>query len=128
MHSCFEVHLPHLLDAGVHLGLVERVVQVAFLVLVPQQHLEPAHGRVDERAVVRHVLLLHHADFLVEVAAGALGHGVAQVHVEVHRLLLARGEDERAERGADVAGLGVARHAHGVERVAMVRDGRAARG
>ena len=126
-HLLLEVPLPDLLHVRVHLRLVERVVEVGLHVLAQQHVLKPRARRVQERAVVGDVFLLHHADLQVEVARDAFRLRVAQVHVEVHGLLLAGSQDERAERRADVGRLGVARHAHGIERVAVMRDGRAAR-
>ena len=122
-----EVLLPDLLHVRVDLGLVERIVQVRLHVLAQKQVLQPGGRRVEQRAVVRDVLFLDHADFQVEVARDAFGLRVAQVHVEVHGLLLAGRQDERAEDRADVGGLGVARGADRVERMAMVRDGGTAR-
>ena len=57
-----EVLLPDLLHVRVDLGLVERIVQVRLHVLAQKQVLQPGGRRVEQRAVVRDVLFLDHAD------------------------------------------------------------------
>ena len=88
--------------------------------------MQPRARGIEQRTIVCDVLFLYHADFQVQVARHSLRLRVAQIHVEVHGLLLASGEDECAQRRTDVGRLGVAGGAHGVARVAVMRDGRAA--
>ena len=114
---------PDLPDARVGFRLVAAPVQPAFGVLVHQQVLQPAQVGVQQAAVLGHVLLLHHADLLVQPLARLLWIVRRHVHIIVHGLLLGGGDDvgrKHVQRGRICAGHGVA---DGVIGVAMVGDG-----
>ena len=91
------------LTLRVGLRLHEGVVEVALVVLVVDQPLPPGLARVDERLVVGDVLLLDQPDLLVELAGDRLHVGGADVHVEVHGLLLGRHDGQRVQLGERVA-------------------------
>ena len=120
----FQQAVPHLADAAVGLGLGAAPVEPALHILVHQQVFQPGHAGVQQTAVLGDVLLLHHADLLVQAAAGLLGPEGRGVHIIVHGLLLGRRDDvgrQQVDGHGGVAGHGVA---DGVIRVAVVGDGR----
>ncbi len=122
-----QVQLPDRLHLRIRLGLHERVVQVALVVLVVEQHLPPALARVDQRLVVGDVLLLDHPDLLVELPGDRLHGGRADVHVEVHRLLLGRHDRQGVQFGDRRRAGAVVGLAHVVDGVAMMQVRRPAR-
>ena len=90
-----EEALPDRLDARVGFLLDAAVVVVDLVRLVQQPLLEPGLVRVDDRLVLRDVLLLDRGDLGVELARHRIGEHRADVHVVVVRLMLGGHDGER---------------------------------
>ena len=127
MHQLLlEQHLPHAADVRVGFRFAHAPIQPAFHILMHEQVLKRRQRRVQQAAVLRYVLFLDHADFLIQPAPGFLRPQRGGVHIVVHRLLLRR-RDHVGREHVDRHGL-LSAHvpAHRVVRVTMVRDSRAA--
>ena len=122
-----EEGLPELADAAVGLGLGAAPVEPALDVLVDQQVFQPGQPGVEQAAVLRYVLLLHHPDLLIEAAAGLLGPEGGGVHIIVHGLLLGGGDDVGRQQVDDRRLRRQHGPADGVEGVAVMGDGRPSR-
>ena len=125
-HLFFKVHLPQLFDAPVGLVLKAGIIEVALDIFVHQKAFQPGAVGVDQRPVLGDVLLLDHADLLVQLAAPVAAVKRAQVHIIVHCLLLRGGDDAHVQLGDGRGRLEIAVPAHAVIGVAVLRDGRAA--
>ena len=62
-------HLPHLFDARLTFVAKHRVVEIALDIFMHKAHFKPACSWIDETAILRHVLLLDHSDFGVDLSA-----------------------------------------------------------
>ena len=93
----FKHLLPDIAHLRAGLCLHTRPVEVALGVLVHEQALQPALTHVHEAAVLGNVLLLDHADLLIELAAQLCGIEAADVHIVVHRLLFGGGDDAHGQ-------------------------------
>jgi len=106
-----EEALPDRLDARIALGLHAAVVVVHLARLVQHPLLEPGLVRVDDRLVLRDVLLLDVRDLGVELPRHGVGVRRPDVHVEVVGLLLGRHDRERVHLGEGMRLLAVVRSA-----------------
>ena len=93
----FKELLPDLADGRTGFSLDAGPVEVALGILVHEQSLQPALTHVHEAAVLGDVLLLDHADLLIELAAKLRGIEAADVHIVVHRLLFRGGDDAHGQ-------------------------------
>ena len=121
-----EMLFPDFFHRTVRLVVEARPVQVAFGIFVHQQAFQPGALRIQQRAVLRHVLLFDHADLLVELPAAVAFVKRGDVHIIVHGLLLGGGDDGGVQFRDGRGLFEAAGAAHAVKGMAVLRYGGAA--